>query len=248
MRMRCTVLLGLGIAVACAKPPVDPNGELLMATPIEVGELHSDELACERRKNDCTDWFKFVVADKGDLAVTVLVDASPDADNAVSVELRDKQGTVIDQASVAGPETRIATRIARGTYFVTLGTLGKQAVPYRLRTSFDDAPAVSAKPPKSKPKRPQPPKVRYETRTGNVLELEDEGGSSAVLLGIGEAQGIRAGQEGRLVEGGRELAAIVIEEVFPDGSRARIRGELSAPITPRTKAEIRVPLEVPRTP
>jgi hypothetical protein len=52
---------------------------------------------------------------------------------------------------------------------------------------------------------------------------------------------MRAGLRGRLVDGGRELARIEIEEVFAEGSRARIRGTLQGPVTPSTLAEIEVP-------
>jgi len=47
---------------------------------------------------------------------------------------------------------------------------------------------------------------------------------------------------GRLVEGGKTIAAIVIQDVYPDGCRARIEGSLAGQITPHTTAEIDVPL------
>jgi hypothetical protein len=52
---------------------------------------------------------------------------------------------------------------------------------------------------------------------------------------------MRSGFTGRLVDKGVTIGKLVIEQVYPDGSRARVDGVLSAPVTHETVAEIDVP-------
>jgi hypothetical protein len=102
--------------------------------------------------------------------------------------------------------------------------------------------------PKPKPK-PKPavviPREEPHFRTVNASLLEVEArpdGGQAVLIDQGTRSGVAAGQRGRLLIGGKKLADIEIIDVYPDGSRALIRGSLGAAITPNTVAEVDVPL------
>src|SRR4030095_14214787 len=107
-------------------------------------------------------------------------------------------------------------------------------VGYALRAGFKAAP-----PPPPAP----PPAPRFETRRAAVLEVE--GGRTSeqtVLLDAGEAAQLRPGMRGVLVDAGKKLGSVVIVNVYPDGSRARVEGVLAGPISPRTVAEIQVPL------
>jgi hypothetical protein len=107
-------------------------------------------------------------------------------------------------------------------------------VGYSLRGAFKPAPA---------PPPPPPPAPRFETRRAAVLEVEGERTQQqSVLLDVGEAAQLRPGMRGVLLDAGKKLGQVVIVNVYPDGSRARVDGALAGPITPRTVAEIQVPL------
>ena len=82
-------------------------------------------------------------------------------------------------------------------------------------------------------------------RDAEVLEVDEPGNPEAVLIGIGRDAGIQKGYRGRLVADGETLAPVVIETVYPEGSRALIDGPLRGPITPGARVEIDVPVEVP---
>ena len=85
---------------------------------------------------------------------------------------------------------------------------------------------------------------RFETSYWMVLEVEGAGGQPRfVVIDGGRKNGLRRGFRGRLIEGGRSIAEIEIVEVYDDGSRARIATELADRITPRTAAEIDVPVD-----
>lgn len=99
--------------------------------------------------------------------------------------------------------------------------------------------------------QPAPPleesKPRFETTSWMVLEVETEGGQPRfVIIDGGNKNGLQRGFRGRLIERGRSIAEIEIVEVYDDGSRARIATELADRITPRTTAEIDVPIRDPR--
>jgi hypothetical protein len=87
------------------------------------------------------------------------------------------------------------------------------------------------------------PEPQFRTQTSAVLEVEGWGeDSQAVLIELGRADGIQAGLRGRLIEEGEVIGEIVIEQVYPDGSRARIDGTLVTPVTPSTTVEVEVPV------
>src|SRR5262249_55801205 len=110
----------------------------------------------------------------------------------------------------------------------------KAAVGYALLGRFKPAPP---------PPPPPPPAPRFETKRAAVLEVEDaRSAQPSVLLDAGEGAGLRPGLRGVLVDGGKKLAEVVIVNVYPDGSRARVEGVLSGSIPPRPVAQIQVPL------
>jgi hypothetical protein len=76
-----------------------------------------------------------------------------------------------------------------------------------------------------------------------VLEVVSRRGGEAVLIDQGVGAGIARGQRGRLLIGGRKIADFEIVDVYPDGSRAAIRGSLGGAITTDTTAEVDVPLQ-----
>jgi len=91
------------------------------------------------------------------------------------------------------------------------------------------------------PPAPSPPKQRPTSRTLHARVLEVEGGSD-VLIDAGTRQGVRPGDRGTLREAGRVIAQIEIVAVYADGSRARVQGTRSAPITARTGVALQMPI------
>jgi len=78
----------------------------------------------------------------------------------------------------------------------------------------------------------------------DVIEVERaDGVPIAVLIEAGIPTGVSRGQLGRLVEAGREIGRIEIVDVYSGGSRARILGELSGPITANSVVEVFDPTE-----
>jgi hypothetical protein len=82
-----------------------------------------------------------------------------------------------------------------------------------------------------------------------VLEVEGWGEhTQAVLIEFGSNHGIRRGLRGRLIQDGSTIGEVVVEQVYPDGSRARVDGPLLAPVTSKTIVEIDVPVEAATEP
>jgi hypothetical protein len=77
-----------------------------------------------------------------------------------------------------------------------------------------------------------------------VIEIEGSPATpEAVLIDKGSEAGLRRGLEGRLYDAGQEIGRIEVVEIYPEGARAEIRGTLSAPVTPATRAKIDIPLD-----
>jgi hypothetical protein len=75
--------------------------------------------------------------------------------------------------------------------------------------------------------------------TAEVLDVEEEGGAAAfVLIDAGAPQRVAEDMQGELKEGGRSIGQIVIVEVYTDGSRARVVGDLDGEVGIDTVAEI----------
>jgi hypothetical protein len=94
--------------------------------------------------------------------------------------------------------------------------------------------------PDPKPAAPAPvePPVPVYIRS-DLLEVERSSGQPvAVLLEAGAGEGLRRGMVGELVDGGRVIGELEIIAVYDDGSRARIVGDLVAPITIDTSARL----------
>lgn len=74
-----------------------------------------------------------------------------------------------------------------------------------------------------------------------VLDVEEtDGKPSAVMLEAGYPAGVRPGMSGELFDAGREIGRIEVVDVYPSGSRARILGSLSAPISFDTVSRIEI--------
>ena len=77
-----------------------------------------------------------------------------------------------------------------------------------------------------------------------VLDVEEEAGEpSAVMIEAGAPDGVREGMRGELVDGETVIGEIEVTDVYKSGSRARLLGPLSAPVSFDTVSRIPVPPE-----
>jgi hypothetical protein len=235
------------LAMSCStcQPPPDPDGVATGSQPLEFGSWKRDALDCE--EGDCADWYHFETHEAGTLRVAAVRLEDERELPEFSLTLADRDGGVLAEASNGG-ETRVRFTHpkAKGQYAppgrftlaVQTPAEDEGALGYELRVTFTAKPA-----PKPKPVAPREAPPRFRTVKAALLEVEARAdGGEAVLLDQGSRSGVAPGQLGRLLVGGKKLADIEIIDVYPDGSRARIRGSLGAAITPNTVAEVDVPL------
>jgi hypothetical protein len=236
-RMRVTRALVTGLVLAavagCAKPPPpDLDGVSSGAAALPLGEKRDDSLGCAA--GDCADWYRVDVPANGELVVEIGRGPEGVALSGLEARLIDAQGETLDEAVGDSAERtrRMRATVNEGPALVSVAATDPKAqISYSIRATFKKAPP------------PRPPEPRFETRRAAVLEVEGRAGAQAfVLLDAGEGAQLRAGMRGKLVDGGKSLGSIVIQDVYPDGSRARIEGPLTGKIGPRTVAEIQVPV------
>jgi hypothetical protein len=227
-------LLGLLQGAATCRPPPDPDGDPSGAKPLGLDEWHADGLDC--RHGDCADWYLVRLRDRGTLHVEV--DAKPgDPKASFSLAMADGRAQVLEEsAHPAGQTAALQHEVTPGAYFVRVSAPAKSPlVAYQLRASLE-VPKAAAPPP--------PPEPRFRTLEAEVLEVEGpSGGQQFVLFGRGESDGLRRSQRGRLVQNGETLAAVEVTEVFPEGTRARLLGPPTRPITPQATVQIDIPLD-----
>jgi hypothetical protein len=229
------VLLLLLTLPACVSPP-DPDGVPLGALRLPPGLAHDDALDC--RRNDCVDWYRTELKEEGTLEITV---SAPDGATGqeeppqFTVTLTDPEGRTLGRERSMGRDgLSLVHELSAATYLVSVTTpQPRGGFSYQIELGFEALP----------PPPPPEPEPQFRTQTSAVLEVEGWGqDSQAVLIELGRTAGMRPGLRGRLVEQGDTIGEIVIEQVYPDGSRARIDGTLSTPITPSTTVEIDVPV------
>jgi hypothetical protein len=251
--------LALALGATC-HPPADPDGVRTGAAALPLGEVRTDSLACRSGcgggGGDCADWWLVQVPGEGSVVVRVANEpgkGEPKQPPALVVKLVDASGQQVAQAEAVGTEAAgIASQVDRGSYFVDVEPRDPKqpgVLPYSLRASFEPRPPP---PPAPKPTPPRParetsprPPSPPPTRTLTTAILETEGPPNRpteVLLEAGRSAGIRAGLQGRIVDGGHTLATVTITEVYDDGSRARVIGIPDGRITPSSEVQIEVPI------
>jgi hypothetical protein len=234
----------LGLSCSTCQPPPDPDGVPTGSQPLEVGSWHRDALDCG--EGDCADWFWFETKSAGALRIDVAkLDDEEDEDEVpeFSLALAGADGKALADAMNGGKSrVEIAHPKKKGRYVdaqrfaVAVSTPAERegALAYELRVTFT---------PKPRPPAPPPAAPRFRTVKAALLEVESQpGGGDAVLIDQGSRSGIERGQRGRLLVGGKKIADIEILDVYPDGSRAAVRGSLGAALAPDTVAEVDVPL------
>lgn len=234
---RTLALLGFalcGLGMTCLAPPPDPDGTPQGSRDLPLGSWQRDALDCGRFTGDCADWYRIEIPGEGTLRLDVakVQDERPVPD--FTLVLGEASGRVIAEETNDGRiRLRLERSVRAGTRTLAIFTPegGGGAMAYEIRASFRPKP------------RPKPAAPRFRTVEAALLEVESASdGGQAVLLDKGEKAGIAPGQSGRLLQGGEQIGEIEIQDVYPDGSRARIRGSLSGGITPSTVAEVDVPL------
>jgi len=236
----CTAAAALTIA-ACQTTPPDPDGQPGGAKTLQMGALHADQLSC--RGGDCADWYRVRVPQRGDLVV--LLESPPAAVGGgrdLALTLADGRSRQLERQAVSPVEgdALITWQANPGYYMLRVDSSdeARTPLPYELSLRM----VLPPPPPPSEP--PPPPEPVYDVVEGQVLEVEGGfGDPEAVLVDRGETDGIFPGQGGRLLNGDATIAAIVVVDTYPEGSRARIEGTLSEPISPSTRVEIDVPTQ-----
>lgn len=250
MRRLRFALIGVpALAMSCSmcRPPPDPDGVRTGSLPLEIGAWQRGALDCG--EGDCADWYHFETSEEGRLQVDLARVTAKEGEEqpSFSLVLSDAEGGVLEEVQ-SGDRARVAILnpnekgryLAAQRFAVTVATPaeGEGKLDYELRVVFTPKPKPA---PRAAPRKPAQPKFR--TVKGNLLELEGRpDGGEAVLIDQGSRAGIERGQRGRLLIGGRKVAEIEILDVYPDGSRAVVRGSLGAALTPDTVAEVDVPL------
>jgi hypothetical protein len=253
-RLRSALIAVPALAVSCSmcQPPPDPDGVKTGSQPLQLGEWKRDSLDCE--DGDCADWYHFETQKEGTLQVDLARAAAHEADDedeegvpAFSLVLSDAEGGVLEEVQSDGrPRVAIINPNQKGRYLaaqrfavaVATPAEGEGELDYEVRVVFTPRPA-----PKPRAAPPKPAAPRFRTVKGALLEVEGRAdGGEAVLIDQGSRAGIERGQRGRLLVGGRKVAEIEIVDVYPDGSRALVRGSAGSALTPDTVAEVDIPL------
>jgi hypothetical protein len=208
-------------------------------------EPHVDEFNCS--VGNCVHWYNVAVPRQGKLRLIVepfelanraekrgFFDKKQQAPGLPNfdIALSDGAGKSIARVtSEGGKERAIESSVKKGSYSVSVWSEAPgRPFAYRLTSKFKAAPKPRAKP-------------RFEVRNAVILEAEGWGTDiEAVLIDLGSTKGMREGLTGRLIDAGEEIGTFEIEQVYPDGSRARIKDRLSRPLGPDTQVEIKVPI------
>jgi hypothetical protein len=218
-----------------------------------VGRLHC-------AKGRCENGYELAIAESGEARIEAYAPYGREQPD-FGLRVEDASGKSV--ARSVRPHVRprrIDKYLKRGTYRVLVYSLGSNLSELRyevtarvaregrpVRVPEDPTPSEATTRPKPEKDPPvaDSPVVDSSADAGRrltseVLDVEEDGGvPSFVLIEAGETEGIQPGMKGQLLEQGARIAEIEVVEVFPDGSRARIQGDLGSPVDAmHTVAEI----------
>jgi len=231
---------------------------------VTLDSWNKDSLHCAARR--CSNLYELVIDEPGELKVEVYAPLGRLPD--FGVVLLDADAGVLARSQEPGIRPRrLQSHVERGSYVIHVYALGVQdpGLSYEViaRLSSSAPPAKKTKsekpqgevrapappptsapssPPTSPPTSPPVPTARPVLVSGGVvaevLDVEERAGTSFVLLDAGAPHKVAVGMRGVLLDGDRTLAEIEVVEVFADGSRARVLGEIMGSIGIDTKARI----------
>jgi hypothetical protein len=237
--------------VSCAKPPLPPppahsvsSGALLLGSEALV-----DELDCPA--GNCVHWYRVEVPRKG--KITLYVEAfelvgKKETEGVFRKREKDSSPprfmmnldavggkSIANARSESNKEATIESNVRGGAYLVSVWSANPgRPFGYRLNSTYKPAP---------KPKKKKKPVQQYKAQRAMILESEGWGSDvEAVLIDLGSSDGMRTGLKGRLINEGEEIGKLSVQQVYPDGSRARVEGTLVRPLGPDSQAEIMVPI------
>jgi len=228
--------------------------------PVTFGEWHGGWLNCSEKR--CYNLYRIEVARRGRLRVDIYAPFGanlPDFD----VTLLNAVGQPV--AKPARPDARprrILKTVDPDSYVLRVDALGSgdARLEYELvaeltplKAKPTPRPAAVRKPKPPSPVQPKPtetkpmderqdappPAGQQPIVSAEVLDTEIvEDAPAFVLLDAGMPQGVEVGLKGELRDEGTIIGEIEVVEVYTDGSRARILGELRGDITFETLADI----------
>ena len=236
------VALALIAGASCQTPPPDPDGLVGSAQPLSLSReidgsvrcASGGGFSCSPPVRDCQDWYAISIPGEGRVDVTLTPVAGAQGPAArVRLVLADETGTTMRSESSDGSEpARIRNSVLEHGYHVAvIADEPDREAAYKLSVHYSPKPA--------------PPAPRFRALRSAVLELEAEGpggGIVAVLIESGSSAGVKRGVRGALIDGGERIGEVVVETVYPDGSRARITS-LSRSPGPRAVVELQIPIE-----
>jgi hypothetical protein len=263
----CLIVLCLGLfaLVGCAKP-WSPDQHTSSGSPVEAtdpGTLAFDtwtkgSLHCAI--NECAMEYTLRVSEPGRVRAEVyapLGSGGPDFALTVVDESGDEIARPVDDS--ARPR-RVVFDADIGTYrlhvtsrgndqgllrYEVVAFLAPGAAPGRRPPPIDVRPAERSAPSGSKSGGSNPAIATTPPGSTNVfvraevLDVESEpGGARFVLLDKGLPSGLREQMRGALLDAGEPIGRFVIVEVYEDGCRARIEGQLAREVGIDTLAEI----------
>jgi hypothetical protein len=248
-------LIAAATLVACAKPPPPPpphpNPTPATALPLELGQQAEHSL--NRSQGILDDWYKVEIPAEGTLRIELSAPTGA-LPPGVILAMSDEKGLSQIQPTQAGGRERVELEnlVQVGTEWIWVGTEpeAKGAIPYQLQANFTARPVKAAPRPKLKRSAPPPPVAKpalpppaFRTVTTVVVEVERAAGDEqfATIRG-GQQMGFQAGLKGSFREAGQVIGTFEIVEVYPKGSRVRVHGRLSGPVTERTEVDVEVPI------
>lgn len=242
--LSCGLLIGLFSAVTGCSLFGGSDKLRQQAPELGFDEWREGSLHCKRGL--CTSWYRLAVQQAGELEIEVSAPAHETLpDFSLVVEDAERRRIGEDLAPLHRPR-QVRSAFEPGVYYVQLQGLDEDAelMSYKLIVRKPAPVKPKATAPRSAPAKPKakaaPPPARIIESA--VIEVERQGGEpSFVLIEAGSAAGVERGLAGELVDGGRSIGRIEVVDVYEAGSRARILGGLSAPITLDTVAKLRKP-------
>jgi hypothetical protein len=228
------------LLAGCALTP-PPHGRMQGALPLEWERPHVDTLNCKR--GDCERWFRAEVTGPGYLSVDVrALPATGQESPPFAVGLASEARDVARAASEGRPAVQLESRVTPGGHLVSIvAAPDTRELDFSVRLHFRPAPPRPPPPPTRPPPPPRAEEPRPKIHRSAVLETEGSGSDLALLIESGERHGMRAGMRGRVLDAAGEIGTVVIEQVYPDGSRARVEAPLRREVTHETVVEIEVP-------